>query len=185
MPTHLRRKEMMEMHPPACPEGWLSAHTPVSMNTVIHLHVYEHKQHYSFTRCLWTQTVSFIYHMSMNTNSIIHLPHVHEHKQHCSFTTCPWTQPVSFMYHMFLNTTSTPELQSPHWQCDMACNSFITVSQCDMACNSFITVSIRFCCRSESLYLLTSMCMQNAVTAALPDDHYFTDVQLWDHPSST
>ena len=155
MPTHLMRKEMMEMHPPACLEGWLSAHTPASMNTVIHLpHVYEHKhhhsftkcfehkQHHSFTTCLWTQTASFIYHMSMNTTSILHLPHVHEHNQCHSFTTCflKQLQHLNFSLHT------------------------------DMACNSFITVFIRFCGRSESLlvnFYVLAKCSNSCITKPL------------------
>lgn len=118
-----------------------------------HSRVYEHS--HSFTTCLWTQTASFIYHMSMNTNSTVYLPHVHEHNQCHSFTTCFWTQ----LQHLNFSLHT------------------------EMACNSFITVFIRFCCRSESQLVnfhVHAECSNSCVT-----NHYFTAVWLWDQPSYT
>ena len=127
-----------------------------------HSRVYEHS--HSFTTCLWTQTLPFIYQMFLNTNSIIHLPHVYEHKQHHSFTTCPWTQTALFIYHMSMNTTNVIHL--PH-VFEHNFNTWTSVSTQRWhvtALSLYLSGSVAEVNHS----LLTSMCMQNAVTAALP-----------------
>ena len=117
--TQLSKQVLMQtnhhhhhVHTPDEEGGDGDASPSMSWRLVVSTHsrVYEHS--HSFTTCLWTQTLPFIYQMFLNTNSIIHLPHVYEHKQHHSFITCLWTQTASFIYHMSMNTNSIIHL--PH-----------------------------------------------------------------------